>query len=164
MVCNTTVWDHTTGSSLHKFKGNTSSLPCWQGIPTLSSTRHATPERVAGEQVGAVPLVSLHPWACVSYGPCPLVVTSWRPLWRRTSTSGRWGLGPCWGWRPGTTSQSPFCSSLGTPVTSCHEKQMGRCWSGPWSCVWLGCHCLGRREARWVRSSPGIIGQIMLFL
>eukprot|EP00090_Calanus_glacialis_P008952 TRINITY_DN17273_c0_g1_i1.p1 TRINITY_DN17273_c0_g1~~TRINITY_DN17273_c0_g1_i1.p1 ORF type:complete len:419 (+),score=165.14 TRINITY_DN17273_c0_g1_i1:45-1301(+) len=25
VVCNTTVWDHTTGSSLHQFKGNTSS-------------------------------------------------------------------------------------------------------------------------------------------
>ena len=41
---------------------------------------------------------------------------------------------------------------------------MDRCWSGPWSCAWPGGHCLDRREARWGRSSPGILGQIMLSL
>ena len=72
VVCNTTVWDHTTGSSLqgeHLLPKH--SLPCWQRLPTISSPRQATPERVAGEQVGAVPFTPLHLWACVSHGCVP---------------------------------------------------------------------------------------------
>ena len=42
------------------------SLPCWKGLPTLSNPRQATPERMAGEQVRAVPIVPLHPRACVT--------------------------------------------------------------------------------------------------
>ena len=70
LVGNTTVCDHTMGSSLHQFKGNTSSpnIVCLVGRDYLRSTRYATPERVAGEQVRADPLAPLHPWACVSHG------------------------------------------------------------------------------------------------
>ena len=56
VVCNTTVRDHTTGSS-------SPNTVCLVGRDYLLS---ATPERMAGEQVGAVPIVPLHPRACVT--------------------------------------------------------------------------------------------------